>query len=161
MLGATALIGALGGCSTTTNGFTVDETLDVHGAKAVAQSMENELADYVPASGVSSVEQLDKGVLITCGLDGVFQWTGHKYLTLSRPVDVRQTVDEIERRFANRSPFASRVEMTQDGVPRARVVGPAGSSYSLTLSVDRSRIEIFSFSPCFRLPDDMSPFAEY
>ncbi|KQM39590.1 hypothetical protein ASE56_03985 [Microbacterium sp. Leaf203] len=156
MLVATALIGALGGCSTTTNGGTVDETLDVYGAKAVAQSMEDELAGYVPAGSVSAVEQLDKGILLNCGADGVYQWTGHNYLPLSRPVDVQQLVQEIAQTYANRAPFAARVEMTQDGVPRARVVGPAGSSYSLTLSVDRSRIEIFSFSPCFRLPDDMS-----
>ncbi len=156
-----AITGALSGCSTTTSGGTVDETLDVYGAKAVAQSMENELAGYVPAGSVSSAEQLDKGILLSCGPDGVYQWTGHNYLTLSGPIDVQETVDEIAQTFASKPTFAAQVEMTRDGAPRARVVGPAGSSYSLTLSVDRSRIEIFSFSPCFRLPDDMSRRADY
>jgi len=156
-----ALIGVLSGCSTATEGGAVDETLDVYGAKAVAQSMENELAGYVPTSSVSSTEQLDKGIILSCGTEGVYQWTGHTYLTLSGPVDDRQLVDEITQAFANRPPFGARLEMTQDGAPRARVAGPAGSSYSLTTSVDRSRIEIFSFSPCFRLPEDMSRRTRY
>ncbi len=156
-----ALLGALSGCSTATKGNTVDETLAVWGAKAIAQSMENELAEYVPASSVLSTEQLDKGILLSCDIDGVYQWTGHKYVALSGPVDDQQVVDEVAQTFANRPPFAAQIEMTQDGAPRARVVGPAGSSYSIVASVDRSRIEIFSFSPCFRLPDDMSRRAEY
>lgn len=41
---ALVLIGALSGCATAASGAAVDETLDVYGAKAVAQSMENELA---------------------------------------------------------------------------------------------------------------------
>ncbi|SDO74779.1 hypothetical protein SAMN04487788_0696 [Microbacterium testaceum StLB037] len=155
------LIGALSGCATAGSGAAVDETLDVYGAKAVAQSMENELASYVPTSSVASTEQLDKGILLSCGADGIYQWTGHNYLTLSGPVDDRELVDEIAQAFARRPSFAARLEMTPDGAPRARVVGPAGSSYSLTTSVDRSRIEIFSFSPCFRLPDDMSRRADY
>lgn len=44
------LIGALSGCATAGSGAAVGETLDVYGAKAVAQSMENELASYVPTS---------------------------------------------------------------------------------------------------------------
>ncbi|KQM39588.1 hypothetical protein ASE56_03975 [Microbacterium sp. Leaf203] len=155
------LIGALSGCATAASGAAVDETLDVHGAKAVAQSMENELASYVPASSVASTEQLDKGILLSCGADGIYQWTGHNYLTLSSPVDDKKVVDEVVAGFADRPPFSALADTTHDGAPSALVVGAAGSSYSLTLSVDRSRIEILSFSPCFRLPDDMSPFADY
>ncbi|MFJ4159423.1 hypothetical protein [Microbacterium testaceum] len=156
-----ALIGGLSGCSTATDRGTVDESLDVYGAKAIAQSMESELAGYIPANSVASKEQLDEGILFSCGADGIYQWTGHNFLTLSAPVDDRELVDEIAQAFADRPSFAARLEMTPDGAPRARLAGPAGSSYSLTTSVDRSRIEIFSYSPCFRLPDDMSPFAEY
>lgn len=139
----------------------MDETLDVYGAKAIAQSMENELAGYVPAGSVSSTEQLDKGILLGCGAEGIYQWTGHNYLTLSSPVDDKRIVDEVVEGFASRPPFSALVDTTEDGAPSAVVLGPAGSSYSLTPSVDRSRIEIFSFSPCFRLPDDMSRRAEY
>ncbi|WP_150953996.1 hypothetical protein [Microbacterium testaceum] len=139
----------------------MDETLDVYGAKAAAQSMENELASYIPASSVASTEQLDKGILFSCGTDGIYQWTGHNYLTLSSPVDDKKIVDEVVAGFADRPPFSALADTTYDGAPSAVVVGPAGSSYLLTLSVDRSRIEILSFSPCFRLPDDMSSFAEY
>ncbi len=158
---ALVLISALSGCATAASGAAVDETLDVYGAKAVAQSMENELASYVPASSVASSEQLDKGILWSCGVEGIYQWTGHNYLTLSSPVDDKKVVDEVVAGFADRPPFSALADTTHDGAPSALVMGPAGSSYSLTLSVDRSRIEIFSFSPCFRLPDDMSPFADY
>ena len=160
LLALTVLI-LLSGCTTATKGAAVDETLDVYGAKAVAQSMENELASYVPAGSVASTEQLDKGILLSCGADGIYQWTGHNYLTLSSPVDDKKVVDKVVAGFANRPPFAALTDTTHDGAPSALIVGPAGSSYSLTLSVDRSRIEIFSFSPCFRLPDDMSRRADY
>ncbi len=158
---ALVLIGALSGCATAASGAAVDETLDVYGAKAVAQSMENELAGYVPASSVASSEQLDEGILWSCGAESIYQWTGHNYVTLSAPVDDKKIVDEVVARFADRPPFMALADTTHDGAPSAVVVGPAGSSYSLTLSFDRSRIEILSFSPCFRLPDDMSPFADY
>ncbi len=160
LLALTVLI-LLSGCTTATKGAAVDETLDVYDAKAVAQSMENELAGYVPASSVASTDQLDEGILLSCGADGIYQWTGHNYVTLSTPVDDKKVVDEVVAGFADRPPFSALADTTQDGAPSAVVVGPAGSTYLLTLSVDRSRIEIFSFSPCFRLPDDMSPFAEY
>ena len=51
--------------------------------------------------------------------------------------------------------------MTQDGVPRVHVHGPNGSLYSLALSVDRKKIEILSFSPCFRLADGLSALDDY
>lgn len=156
-----ALLGMLSGCSTENSRGSVDDSLDVYGAKEVAQSMEVELAGFVPAENVSSSDQLDEGILLSCGIDDVFQWTGHNYLTLVGSVDSDQVVDAIARAFENRAPFAARIETTQDGAPRVRVVGPAGASYSLAPSVDGSRIEIFSFSPCFRLSQDLSPHDRY
>lgn len=160
LLGLTVLI-LLSGCTTATKGAAVDETLDVYGAKAIAQSIENELAGYIPASSVASTEQLNEGILYSCDADGIYQWTGHNYVTLSSLVDDKKIVDEVVAGFGDRPPFSALADTTHDGAPSAVVMGPAGSTYLLTLSVDRSRIEIFSFSPCFRLPDDMSPFAEY
>lgn len=123
--------------------------------------MEDVLAGYVSADNVSSSAQLDKGILLSCGIDDVFQWTGHTYLSIAGSVDSKQMIEAIARDYANRPPLTSRVETTQDGAPRVRVVGPAGASYSLAPSVDGSQIEIFSFSPCFRLSADMSPLDRY
>ncbi len=138
----------------------MDETLDVYGAKAVAQSMENELASYVPASSVASTEQLDKGILLSCGADGIYQWTGHNYLTLSGPVDDREWWTKSHR-HSRAGRLSQRARDDARRCPSGAGSRTSGLVYSLTTSVDRSRIEIFSFSPCFRLPDDMSRRADY
>ncbi len=160
-LAAVLMLGVLTGCAAASGETGVDESLDVYGAKEIAQEMERELAGYVPATSVASNEQLEEGILLSCGGDGIFQWSGHNYLTLTGELDSEPVVDAVAEDFSERETFTTKRDTTDDGVPRVHVRGPSDSSYSLALSVDRTQVEIFSFSPCFRLAENLSPRAKY
>lgn len=152
--------GSLTGCSAPGHRIT-DDSLDVYGAKDIAQRMERALSAFVPKEATSSVEQIDSGVLLSCEGDRSFRWTGHLYMDLVTDIDTEPLVDEVAAHYSQEPGFWTERDTTRDGVPRVRVRGPHGSSYSMALSVDRTRIEILSFSPCFHLADGLHPRDTY
>lgn len=155
-----AAIGALTGCATGNPSLT-DESLDVYGAKATAQRIEGSLAAFVPVEAIASTEQTETGGLLSCRGERVFQWSGHTYLHLAADVDTEAIVDDVATYYRDQPGFRAERDTTDDGVPRVRVRGPHGSTYSMALSVDRTYIQILSFSPCFRLADGLHPRDTY
>jgi hypothetical protein len=159
---AAVLVAALlTGCATSPKEPNVEDDLDVYGAKQIAQEMEQELAAFIPQENIVASAQLAEGVLLSCEGDRTFRWTGHTYVQLTGDPDTEPIVDAVAEEFSERESFAAERDVTDDGVPRVRVRGPGASSYSMALSVDHTQMEIFSFSPCFHLPEDMSHRAKY
>lgn len=159
---AAALAGALllAGCSGGEDDD-VDESLSVADAKQMTQAMELELAASVPESATASVEQDDEGMFLGCGDDRAVQWTGQTKVLLQSGANPAGIVDSVVADYANRDPYTAELETAVDGSPSAHVLGPHGSGWLMTPSADLTQMEILSFSPCFRLPEDIHPSDKY
>lgn len=139
----------------------VNESLTVEQAKQAAMDMESEIAALVPQEHIESIEQDQEGVLLSCDDDRGYQWTGQTNVTLRREVDPAVIVDAAVAEYEGRDSYTANADTTVDGEPRAHVRGEYGAAYLLARSVDGTAMEILSFSPCFRLPEDMSPGGTY
>lgn len=150
----------LAGCAPT-GGIDVDPDLDVLGAKRVAQDMELSFAEFVPPAEVASVDQAEESGLLSCGTDRAFQWAGHTNVHLIGPSETAAIMDAVVAAYVDKTGYTAIRETLDDGVPSVQVRGPHGSVYMMALSVDRTYIQILSFSPCFRLADDLHPRDTY
>ena len=140
----------------------VDTNLTLEGAKKTAMAMELELAAMVPADIVTSIDQHPTGVLLSCQGDRAYQWTGETNVTVSSPPDAEALVDTIVARYRETDGYTARRETTVvDDQPFAHVIGAYGAGYIVGPSADKTAVEISSFSPCFVLPEDMSPGDTY
>lgn len=133
----------------------VNEDLTLDEAKQSAMSVERDIAALIPSEFVASVEQRQHGVLLSCDDDRGYQWTGHTDVIVQGDPNPAAIVDAVVGEYETRESFAANVETTADGHPSAHVRGEYGAGYLVTESVDHTAIEILSFSPCFRLPEDM------
>lgn len=159
----TVLVLTLASCSSPGGGKNVAESLTVEDAKKIAQGMETELATFVPGDLVASIAQRPTGVLLRCGADGTYQWTGATTVQVAagKRVDAEAIATDIVAAYNGKDSLAAKVEQTSDGEPRAHIVGPDGAGYLVSEDPDRAGVRIASFSPCFTLPDDMSPANDY
>lgn len=154
---------ALSGCGAQDGGGIVDESLTLQDAKMTAMNIETDLAAMIPANVVGSVDQRQTGVLMSCSGERAYQWTGQTQITYRTPgaIDPSALVDEIVAAYSDRAGFTAKSAPLPDGEPGAHVIGAHGSGYLVNENVDRTGIEILSFSPCFVLPEGMSPGEEY
>jgi len=150
------------GCATT-GGPEVNDNLTVQEAKARAQAMEIELAGQIPAEEVASVDQDPAGVLFPCMGEREYQWTGQTKVVLApgAEYDGAAVTSSIESNYRGRDGWSASTDQTSDGEPRVQVVGRDDEGYLVALSVDKTFVQILSFSPCFILPEGMSPSVDY
>ena len=162
LMTTSALALVMAGCGMT-GGAQVKENMTVQEAKARTQGMELELAGQVPAEQVSSINQDSAGVLFPCGGDRAYQWTGQTKVVLvpGAAYDGRAVTSSIESNYKENGDWSAALDETSDGEPRVHVVGQNNEGYLVALSVDKTFVQILSFSPCFILPEGMSPSAEY
>ncbi|MBZ4485936.1 hypothetical protein LQ938_09855 [Microbacterium sp. cx-55] len=158
---ALLLSACTGGKDNVDDAYDVDEALSVVDAKQTTQAMELELAALVPQDAIASIDQNDVGVFLGCGPDRAVQWAGHTMVFLQGEVDTAAIVDYAVAKYASNDPYTAVLETAVDGSPSAHVLGPHGSGWLMTPSTDLTQIEILSFSPCFRLPDDIHPSDKY
>ncbi len=163
LLMAAVLALSLAGCGTHDEGSDVNQPLTVEEAKAVAQSVETELAAFIPPDIVVSVDQRPFGVLLRCRADGSYQWTGATTVRIApgKRVDAKALTSEIVAAYDGRNSFVAAVEQTSDGEPRAHIVGPDSAGYLVSEDPDRAGVRIASFSPCFELQEGLSPGGSY
>lgn len=163
--GALVLAALLSGCGGGSPGGEtvnkVDTSPSLEDAKQTAMSVERDLAAFVPAQNVVSTDQKQTGVLLSCEGERAFQWTGDTKVMTQGTVDFGSIVDDIVNAFTSRDGYDARRTTTDDGQPRAHIIGEYGATYLVEPSVDNTAINILSFSPCFVLPEDMSPRGEY
>ncbi|MDQ1082366.1 hypothetical protein QE392_000667 [Microbacterium proteolyticum] len=151
------------GCTPETGDAPVETSLTVDEAKSIAQEMEMTLAGFVPADEVSAVDQKPTGVLMSCTEEGSYQWSGQTKVVLNtdRTYDGAAVTEAIARAYDDRSSYRTETDLTTDGELRAHVIGSNGQGYLVALSVDKTFVQILSFSPCFVLPDGMWPGGQY
>jgi hypothetical protein len=156
-----AVAGALllAGCSAGED--EVNESLSVADAKRTTQEMELELASFVPEDATASVEQDGEGVFLGCGEDRAVPWTGQTKVVLQNEADPEAIVESVVADYINRDPYTAQLETADDGYLSAHVLGPHGSGWLVTPSAELTTMEILSFSPCFRLPEDIHPSDTY
>lgn len=63
--------------------------------------------------------------------------------------------------FSRRESFTAKMSPKHDGAPRVHVRGDYGAGYLMSKRVDIEAIRVLSFSPCFILPDDVSPHRDF
>lgn len=158
-----SLVTALSGCGAMKRASAVDTSLTLQDAKATAMRMETDLAEFVPAEVVASIDQRQTGVLMSCSGERAYQWTGQTKIAYGTPaaIDPDALVDEIVSTYADRPGFTARSEPFPDGQPGVHVIGEYGAGYLVNENVDRTGVEILSFSPCFVLPEAMWPGDHY
>jgi len=139
----------------------VDTSLNVYDAKKIAQQTESEMAALIPASSVDRIEQKPTGILMSCSATKTCHWAGETTVYLHDGVDTSQVISSIVKGFSEREGFQSQLETAIDGGPRASIVGPDDSAYIADVWNHGASIEISSFSPCFRLTDDLSPLDKF
>ena len=135
----------------------VDSKLTVEGAKRTAMAMEREIAAMVPADTVTSIDQHPTGVLLSCEGERTAQWAGRTNVVVSSPPDADAIIDAIVAEYDGKDGFIAKRRTEVDGAPGAHIVGEYGAGYLVGPSVDKTAIEISSFSPCFAVPDDLNP----
>lgn len=151
---------AVTGCAGSSNGDDVngvDPDLTVDEAKAIAMAMELELAGMVPAENVTSVEQSPEGVLLSCDDNLGYQWTGITNVHIQGTIDNAALVDAIVDEYSNRDSFTAKTWEIAEDVRSAHVVGRHGAGYFVHENAEGTAIEVSSFSPCFVLPEGVSP----
>lgn len=137
--------------------------LSVNDAKESTQKMARTLAQLLPPVMVDTVDQDPEGVLIRCGGDRDYQWTGMTRVVLSADAtyDGEAVTNDIAGEYRDSSNYQARLDETSDGEPRVQIFNETGEDYLIARSVDKKTVEIVSFSPCFVLPDGMSPSQKY
>jgi hypothetical protein len=109
------------------------------------------------------MDQHQIGVRMSCSGQRASQWTGQTKIAYCTPnaIDPDALVDDIVSTYADHPASAARSEPFPDGQPGVHVVGEHGAGYLVNENVDRTGVEILSFSPCFVLPEGMWPGDDY
>lgn len=157
------LLLTLTGCSPMTGDATVHEEVTLDEAKTIAQDMEKTLAGLVPTEQVASIDQNPTGALMSCTKEGEYLWSGQTKVRLNPGVtyDGEAVTEKIASEYNGGDSYTTETDLTPDGQPSAHVVGGNGEGYLVALSVDKTFVQILSFSPCFVLPEDVSPSRPY
>lgn len=146
----------LAACAPAAEVQVVDASLDLYGAKKVAQTAEMRFVEAIPARLVKNVDQIAKGSLLSCRGDRNYRWAGGVTVELADASDVDELVHEIAEEFAG-DRFTIRDVTFEGGLLILKLRAEHAESYLIGPTQDGSAIEVNSFSPCFHLRDDQSP----
>lgn len=125
-------------------------------AKEFAQRGELEIAAAVPAAGVIRVDQRALGSLLSCRGDRNYQWAGGTGIDVVASADLRGMLDAVAATFAQRDGWEVTRPADDDGTPEVYLDrGPLGG-FVVSAWSDPTVVNIFSFSPCFHLPEGES-----
>jgi hypothetical protein len=125
-------------------------------AKVITQATELDVAQIIPAPLVRTVEQNDKGSLLSCS-DGGSHWAGHVELTFVDQLDAVPILEAGASEWNAREGWGAEVDETADGAPRFTITGPGSSVYLMSLSLDGRSAHISSMSPCVEvMPGEVS-----
>lgn len=130
--------------------------LTLEQAKAVAQSREAEIVASLPAEVVVSVDQTAQGSLLSCRGERNYRWAGSSFVALADEADPQELMDDLHAVYSARPDWRSSRETSFDE-PEVILDHVEGDGYLVGVSRDPLEVEIFSFSPCFHLPEDRSP----
>jgi hypothetical protein len=168
VLAAALLLGGqVAGCAASGDGATPAEDaettspLRLKDGKRIAQAGELEIAELIRKEDVTAVHQREKGSLLSCAGDGLYRWAGGTDVEVSAGVNLTDIVDRVAAHYSARAGWSASRDTSPWNEPEAFLQMPNGGRFIVGGAPDRSIIEIFSFSPCFRLQGDESPHSYY
>lgn len=162
-IAVTGLLLLATGCSPMQGDANVNENVTIDQAKTIAQEMETTLAGFVPPDQVASIDQNPTGALMSCSKEGDYLWSGQTKVMLdpATAYDGAVVTSKIAAAYDGSESYRTETDLTNDGQPSAHVIGGNGEGYLVALSVDKTFVQILSFSPCFALPEGVSPSKPY
>ena len=133
--------------------------LSVEDAKRIAQDTEDAIVKTLPTSMIASVEQRKTGILLPCGENREYQWTGRTIVNLAPSATVEDVVSRVLSAYSDNDELRPR-DITDSSGPAIQLLGPYDSGYIVGRRSDDA-VDVASFSPCFNLPEGESPILEY
>ncbi|WZH35970.1 MAG: hypothetical protein PIR02_14530 [Microbacterium enclense] len=138
----------------------MDEELSVDDAKALAQRVEREISTVLPSSMLTDIEQQAEGAFLGCSRDGARQWAGGLTASVVGDPPPEDVIGVIADHYKSGGNY--RVGLRQDhGDSLVNIAGDYGSLWIVRYIRDRAELDVDSFSPCIRLPDDVWPGGSY
>jgi len=149
---------SLTGCSGSSG--LVDEQMSLDEAKTLAQDIEREIVQMLPQGVATSIEQQEKGALLSCSRDGARQWAGGLTATIVGDPPPEDVIGAIADGFAGRDDL--RVSRREDqGDLLVTLSGADQSVWVVRYIRSRAELDVDSGSPCIRLSDDVWPGGSY
>ena len=138
-----------------------DRDLTLYGAKAIAQEGERDIVALIPDDLIISVDQRPTGSLLSCTGERNYQWAGGTTVTVIPDTDLDAIVNDIEAHLVDGVTWTSTRTRDVDGSPELNLSSRSAGGYLVAGWIGRDLVQIYSFSPCFHLPDDMTPHGAY
>jgi hypothetical protein len=162
LLLATAVTACTGN---TGKGLTPMETFDSERTpqegKAQSLEMQDELVSLIPSDWIAerSTEQVSH--VRRCASSDAYLWMGLTSLTFTAPRDTDELVDSIAEHYKE-SRFTVSINKNPSGFLRVSLGGVDGESYLVAPATeDLTKLTIYAWSPCFLLPEGMSPLDKF
>lgn len=163
------LVGALAGCAPQPNPIkgthsmsTVDPSMTLEKAKAESLAMQDRLVGFFPAESIATRQTEQTAHLRRCDADGVYLWAGFTKLTFNQPIDTDTVIEAIGKEFETDGRFVVVIKTDKWGDKRVDLSSGDGAGYLITPEAkDHTDITMDAWSPCFLLPDGMSPLDTY
>lgn len=130
-------------------------------AKSESLRMQDELVALVPAGWIAERRTEQTAHLRGCAADGLYSWSGFTGLTLNGTHDTDELVTAVASAYAESS-LAVKVDKNPNGLRRVSLTGEDGANYLVAPSPKgQGGLSIYAGSPCFLLPDGMSPLDKF
>ena len=136
------------------------KSLSVAEAKRSTQEVENQIVELVPAKYVMKTTQLSKGVLMKCTTQGAVNWAGGTTITLSPSADIESLLEDIRAGFRTQHGYATSLTKDKSGDPKLEIKSRQDALW-IVGPLDKTTLDISSWSPCFPVPEGMSPSDKY
>ncbi|GIT80977.1 hypothetical protein LLS1_26460 [Leifsonia sp. LS1] len=126
-------------------------------AKSESLRMQDELVALVPTEWISERRTQQTAHLRQCAADNLYSWSGFTGLSLNGTRDTDQLVTAVASAYSE-SAFTVTIDKNPAGLRRVSLTGEDGANYLVAPGPkDQSGVSIYAGSPCFHLPDGMSP----
>ncbi|OII15408.1 hypothetical protein BIU97_14665 [Curtobacterium sp. MCBA15_009] len=161
LLGATGAVSAmvvlLSGCALV-RGPVEDPEVSTAQAKKSAQDAEESIIDLIPPSDVVATHQIETASFLSCSTG--FLWSGNIQATLAEGTDAERVLRGMGA-AARREQLDVSHDRTSVGSLRYAFVDRQGVRLLASVWDDGRKIDVNSFSACFRVPDDWVPPSSY
>ncbi|WP_139196227.1 MULTISPECIES: hypothetical protein [unclassified Curtobacterium] len=154
---ASAMAVLLSGCALV-RGPVEDPEVSTAQAKKSAQDAEKSIIDLIPRSDVVETHQIETASFLSCSTG--FLWSGNIQATLAGGTDAEEVLRSMGA-AARREQLDVSDDRTSVGSLRYAFVNRQGVRLLATVWDDGRKIDVDSFSACFRVPDDWVPPSSY
>ncbi len=129
-------------------------------AKDRALQVEQEIVGRLPASAVASVDPSRAGALMTCSMKGAYTRAAGVKIHIVEGQDPGALLPDLARSYQGDERFQVS-DITTEVRTDFQLVGGYGEGYVIGTTSGENVLRIDSFSPCFVLPETMSPLGDF